>query len=186
MKRIAGRKLPTIGLALILQTALAGAASSETLTYEHAGEPLLEIDLAAGWSADLDFDQEAAEAGVEPGIRVLELSPEDGSHAWMGLWVPPDIEDLEAAARYLGGLYEHILQDVEADEPASDELNGMAADWVTGTARLEGESVRFLVVYFQVTPKTAALSLWAATPETVEAHRAELEAMIRSIRPAAM
>lgn len=84
------RRSLTVALGLLLT--LTAAAHAQTLTYEHNGAALFSITYPAGWLIDLDFQQEAKEAGAytegEPlELRIVEARPADDRHLWIGAWV---------------------------------------------------------------------------------------------------
>lgn len=183
MRRDSKSGLGAVVAAVLLLTATTAVA--ERLVYEIDDVSLFSVDIPDGWLVDLDFAQEATEAGVdEPQFRVVEISPGDGSHVWMGLWALPQAETLERAASYITSLRQELFTDVAMSEPAGATVNGMKALTSKGTAKREGEAVELAVALFE--PRTGAIvaALYVGEVEAWRAHSAELEAMIGSLEPA--
>lgn len=179
----------TILLAVGLAAVLAAGAHAQTLTYDHEGEPLFSITYPSGWLIDLNFRQEAEEAGAiepgeEPALRVVEARPGDDRHLWVGLWVVPDVASLEEAVDYFASLRQELFTDVELSPIEELELGGMPGRGATGTAKREGESVELRIALFQPRAGVVGAALYVGKPDAWRLYRDELEAMAASIRPA--
>jgi hypothetical protein len=174
-----------VGLGLLLTA----PAEAQTLTYEHQGSPLFKITYPAGWLVDLDFQQEAKEAGAykegEPlELRIIEARPSDGRHLWVGLWVVPDATDLDQGEAYIASLRQDLFTDVEVSQPTTASLGGMPARLASGNALREGEPVELKIALFEPRAGIVAAALYVGIDEAWQEHRDELDAMAASIRPA--
>jgi hypothetical protein len=184
------RRLSTsavVGVALIALGPI--AASGQTLTYDHQGSPLFSVTFPAGWLIDLDFGEEARQAGaytegVEPALRIVEARPTDGRKVWVGLWAVPEVETLDDGVAYFGSLRQELFTDLELAKPDKAELGGMPARVTRGTARREGEAVELSLALFVPRQGRVAAALYVGAPEAWRAHAAELEKMVASLRPA--
>ncbi len=176
----------TCFLALLFVLALSLASVAQTLTYEYEGQPLYSITYPAGWLLDLDFAQEAEEAGTpqEKALRIVEARPNDDLHLWVGTWRVPDSSTLDEGAAYLASLGPSLFADVETDEPRDAEWKGMPARITEGTALREGESVELKMAIFEPKKGVIAAVLYVGAVDAWEMHRGELEAIAKSIRPA--
>jgi hypothetical protein len=168
---------------------LAAAAQAQTLTYEHQGKPLFSVTYPAGWLIDLDFQQEAEEAGAyKEGkpleLRIVEARPSDDRHLWVGIWVVPDATDLEQGKAYVASLRQDLFTDLEVSEPTSASLGGMPALLASGSARREGEPVELNVALFEPRAGIVAAALYVGKEDAWRDYRDELDAMATSIRPA--
>jgi hypothetical protein len=173
--------LPLIGL-------VATSAVAENLVYEHEGQPLFSMVVPDDWGIDLDFAQEAREAGAaegeEPRFRVVEIAPSDGSHVWFGVWALPDISTLDAGLEYLAGLEIDLFADFEGSEPKVTELQGMAARTVRGTGIYNDEEVEVALALFSPREGAVVAVLYAGAPGAWKEHADALTGMMTSLKPA--
>jgi hypothetical protein len=173
--------LPLIGL-------VATAAVAEDLVYEFQDKPLFSMVVPEGWATDLDFAQEALEAGIpegeEPRFEVVEIAPGDGSHVWFGVWALPDISTLDEGLAYLVTLGGDLFADLETSEPKVTELQGMAARTIRGTGVYNDEDVEVALALF--TPREGAVVavLYAGAPGAWKEHAEALSGMVASLKPA--
>ena len=177
-----------LSLALLL-TLVATAGQAQALVYEHMDQPLFEIDFPDGWVVDLDFADEARDAGAyvegeELALRIVEARPGDGAKIWVGLWAIPDVATLDEAVEYLSQLNADLYTAVEISRPEETKLNGMAARTARGNATHEGEDIEFLVALFEPKPGIVAMGLYVGAVDTWQGYVAELEAMVASLQPA--
>ena len=173
----------TFALALV-----AAAAQPQGLVYEQDGKPLFSIELPDGWVVDLDFEDEAREAGTwqegeELQIRIVEARPDDGSKIWVGLWGLPWVSNLDEAVEYLAGLNQDIFSEVEISRPKDTDLNGMAARTATGKAVHQGEEVEFIVALFEPRAGSIAIGMYVGAVDGWKDWEAELERMVKSLQP---
>lgn len=177
-------------LSLLLSTlALGTAAQAQTLTYDHEGSPLFSITYPAGWLVDLNFRQEAEEAGTyregEPlKIRVVEARPGDDRRLWVGTWVVPDATTLDEGVSYIVSLRQDLFTEIEVSDPTEADLGGMRARLASGEALREGEPVELKIALFEPRAGIIAAALYVGEKEAWQLHRDELDAMAASIRPA--
>ena len=175
----------------VLLLALAAASSqAQTLIYEHDGTPLFSITYPSAWLVDLDFEEEAREAGTyqegeELALRIVEARPNDDRHLWFGVWAIPDAGTLGEGLAYLSSLQQDLFTGLELSEARTTELGGMSARVLQGTARREGEPVELLMALFEPRRGAIAAALYVGEPEAWQIHRQELEAMVASLKAAA-
>jgi hypothetical protein len=175
-------------LLVLCLSALAGAAEAQTLTYDHDDAPLFSITFPDGWLVDLNFRQEAEEAGTvaageEPELRVVEARPGDGRHVWVGLWVVPGARTLDEGADYFASLRQDLFTDVELSDVEKGNLAGMPSRHASGTAVREGAPVDLKIALFEPRAGIVAAALYVGEPEAWKQSAAELEQMAASIRP---
>ena len=167
---------------------LVGPAFGETVEYARDGEVLFSIDYPDGWSIDTDFDAEAKEAGTYqdggPKIDIVEAMPVDGTRAWIGVWIAPEVTNLEEAVEYGRSLSEFLLAEVEASEPEAGTLNGMDQISIEGVARKDGNEVEFGLAFFQASADAVGAVLYIGETGAWDEHEDELEAIAASIRSA--
>ena len=184
MKRFA-RALLLVFPLLVVAAADAGA---QTLIYEHDERPMFSIEVPEGWLVDLDFEDEARAAGgaegEEPMFRVVEISPRDGSHVWLGVWALPQVATLDEGLVYLASLSGDLFTDLEASEPQSTEFRGMAARTLKGTGVHKGESVELAMALFAPREGSIAAILYVGAPDAWRAHAEELAGMVASLEVA--
>jgi len=168
---------------------VAAVGRSQTLVYEHQDQPLFSIEIPNGWLVDLDFAQEARQAGApageEPELRVVEVSPGDGSHVWLGVWALPDAGTLDEGAAYFASLRQDLFTEVDLSPPATATLHGMSARTSKGTAVRDGEAVELAVALFEPRVGAIVAALYVGEPDAWRMHSEELEAMIESLEPVA-
>lgn len=173
-----------LALALVPSLCLA-----ERLNYEHAGETLFSIDFPDNWYVDSDFVSDAKAAGTykggEPGLRILEAMPSDGTKLWFGIWVAPDsVKDLEKGLEYVSSLDGDLFTNVESSRPKDTSFGGMPAKTMQGVARRLGEDVEFAVALIQPREDVVTVALYVGRPQTWAKHQAQLDKVVESIEPA--
>lgn len=174
-------------LALIVSCLMPAFTEAGPLTYSHGGEPLFSLVFPDSWIVDTDFVEEAEAAGNykggEPEIRLVEAMPGDGSKLWFGIWIAPRVSTLEEGLEYIASLDGELFTDVESSEPQKASLRDMAARTFYGTARREGEEVEYAVALFEPRESLIAVALYVGRPRTWKKHRAQLTAILDSLRP---
>ena len=183
--------LATLLVVLSAPVVAEGAVNSEgatTLTYDHDGEDLLQIDFPAGWVIDTDYVEEAKAAGAytggEPEIRIVEAMPTDGTRLYFGVWVAPRTTTLDKGLEYADSLDGSLFTEVEATEPKATELGGMPARTFHGTAKRQGDDVEFAMAILEAREGVIVAVLYVGVPDSWAKHQEELEAIVGSIRPA--
>jgi len=175
------------GLA-IAALVLVSPAFGETVEYARDGEVLFSIDYPDGWIIDTDFEAEAKEAGTYqdggPKIDIVEAMPADDTRAWIGVWIAPEVANLEEAVEYGRSLSEFLLADVEASDPETGTLNGMDKISIEGVARKDGNEVEFGLAFFQASEDAVGAVLYVGETGAWDEHEDELEAIAASIRSA--
>ena len=162
----------------------AGTSHAQTMLYEtDDGRPIFQITYPSGWTLDLDFDKPREEFGGPPPPRVVEAMPSDGSLLWLGIWIPPEVRNFQEAKVYLDSLEQHILTDVQAGEPRSEQLNGMPAYVIEGTAKKDNDDVNWLMAFFQPVKDVVAAAFYVAVPAAEQKHKKDLDALVASLRP---
>ena len=82
------KRLTFVVLLAVAWLGTPAVARAQTVVYDHEGRPLFSITLPDHWFLDTDFGDEARTAGVdkgaEPGIRIVEAMPGDGTKLWLG------------------------------------------------------------------------------------------------------
>lgn len=188
---VGNRRLYRTCLVAVLLLAFAAAGSrAQTLIYEHEGRSLFSITFPEAWLVDLDFEDEAREAGTyqegeELELRIVEARPSDGSRLWVGLWSVPDVATLDEGLAYFASLQQDLFTDLELGEPRVRELGGMPARVIQGTARREGDPVELIMALFEPRRGTIATALGVGEPEAWKIYRHDLEALVASLEPAA-
>ena len=171
---------------LVLLTILlwSGFAKAQTMVYETAdGEPVFKITYPAGWTLDLRFDEPRNDLERPPPPRVVEAMPSDGSLVWLGIWIPPGVTNFTEAKEYLDSLEHYILTDVKADTPRTEQLNGMAARIIEGTAKKDKEEVKWVMAFFQPVENVIGAALYVAVPAAAKSYQSDLDALVASLRP---
>jgi hypothetical protein len=176
-------------LSMVLLLALAaGSAGADALVYEEGGEPLFTIEIPDDWQVDLDFADEAREAGAaegeEPEFRIVEIWPRDESHVWLGVWSLPDVSTLDEGLAYLSTLRGDLFSDVEISEPKAGEVHGMPTRTMKGSAKRDGDDVRFAMALFSPREGAVVAVLYAGEPQAWEANREALAGMVSSFQAA--
>jgi hypothetical protein len=161
---------------------------AEDLVYRYEGIPLFSIQIPDGWTVDLNFEQEAREAGVpegeEPRFRVAEVSPEDGGHVWLGFWAVPMSGTIDEGQAYFESLGGDLFSDRKVSDPVDDSHNGMTTRTWKGTGKHDGEEVEFVMSIFEPRSGTIAAALYVGAKDAWQAYEDELAAMVASIQPA--
>ena len=153
---------------------------AHTLVYTlQNGTPVFQMTVPDGWRLDLDYDTPLDAEDDPP--RVVEAIPKDGAKLWLGMWVLREIEDISEAREFFDSLEQYILSDVVVNTESDENLNGMPAHSLRGTAKKETEAVDWAIVMFQVKPETVAAILYIGVPEAWKQRKTELTGMIESV-----
>lgn len=173
---------------LMLGLPAVGPASGDELVYEADGRPLFTMQIPDDWQVDLDFEQEAREAGAaegeEPRFRVVEIWPRDEGHVWLGVWSLPEVRTLDEGLEYLSTLDDDLFTDVTVSEPEATEFHGMAARTLEGTAKRDGKLIRFAMALFEPAAGSIVAALYAGEPGAWEAYSEALDGMVNSFEVA--
>jgi hypothetical protein len=102
----------------------------------------------------------------------------------LAFWVV-DSGDPDAAKANLTGQFYTMLASLQWDKPKAAKVNGLAANWIDGTGRTTGKKVdlQVLVVGPTATKKYAIL-VGIVDEKQADAHKAEITAILKSLRPA--
>ena len=183
--------LATLLVVLSVPVAASGdvnSAGATTLTYDHDGEDLLQVDFPAGWVIDTDYVEEAKAAGTyqggEPEIRIVEAMPADGTRLSFGFWVAPRTPTLDKGLEYAASLDGSLFTDVEATDPEATELGGMPARTFQGTAKRQGDDVEFAMALIEARKGVVVAVLYVGVPDSWAKHQEELESIVGSLRRA--
>ena len=173
----------------LLLGAVAVAGHGQALVYEVDDKPLFSIEVPEGWVVDLDFADEAREAGTyqegEPlELRIVEIRPGDGGKTWVGLWAVPKATNLDEAEDYIASLNQDLFSSLEISRPTDRELNGMPARTAAGTGVHQGEDVEFILALFEPASGTVAAGLYVGAVDAWQSYVTELEEMVASLEPA--
>ena len=169
----------------LLTLSWCAAAIAHSFVYEDEdGTPVFRISYPQGWLLELDFAAPDPGGDAPPAPRVVEAMPKDGSLLWLGTWVPPGVTDFAQAAAYFDSLEQYLLTEVQAQEPAARDLNGMAARIIRGTAKKDGEPVEWVMAFFQPRQGVIAAALYVGVIEARDRYRQDLDSIIDSISPA--
>jgi hypothetical protein len=175
-------------LLLPLIALMATAVVAEDLVYQYEDQPLFSMVVPEGWVTDLDFAQEAREAGMpegeEPLFNVVEIAPDDGSHVWFGIWALPEVSTLDEGLEYLANLSGDLFADFERSEPKVTELQGMAARTIRGTGVYKDEDVEVALALFAPRKGAVVAVLYAGAPGAWKEHTEALSGMVASLKPA--
>lgn len=175
-------------IALMSALALPSTAEAQMLIYEHDDDPLFSVEIPEGWTVDLNFDQEAREAGVpedeKPLFDIVEVSPSDGGHVWLGFWAVPMASTIDEGVAYFESLGGDLFEEKEVLDPEDTKLNGMTARTWKGTGKHQGEDVEFVMALFEPRGGAIAAALYVGARDAWESYREELAAMVASIEPA--
>ena len=167
----------------------AGVAAAQELVYEVDGKPLFSVEVTDGWVVDLDFAEEAKEAGTyREGrpleFRVVEIRPDDGGEAWVGLWSIPGASNLDEAVEYSSGLNRDLFSALEISRPKDTELNGMPARTASGSGTHQGQEVELILVLFEPREGSVAAGLYVGAENAWSTYEEQLRAMAASLAPA--
>jgi hypothetical protein len=169
---------------LLVLLAWTGAAQAETVIYKsRAGESVFSVTYPESWTVEYDFDKPLESAEGKPPPRIVEAMPGDGSRVWLGVWVPPYVEDIEDAPGYMQSLEQYILNDVKSNDPVSQSLNGMAALVIKGTALKDKQPVEWVMAFFQASESAVGAAFYVGVVEDKQRHQRDFDALIDSIRP---
>lgn len=177
-----------VALLALVFLALPGLATAETVIYDEGEEPLLSITYPEGWLIDTNYIADAKAAGTytggEPEIRIVEAMPDDGTRLWIGIWVAPRVPNLEKGLEYLDSLDSSLFTDIEVTDPKDEELGGMPAKTLKGSAKRQGEDVELAMALLQAKPDVVVAVLYVGALDTWANHEDELNAIVGSLKPA--
>ncbi len=117
-------------------------------------------------------------------LRIVEVSPGDGGHVWLGLWAVPKSSTLDEAEAYMQSLRTDLFTDIEVEGPTDTEFKGMAARRWRGKGKHEGEKVEFSAALFEALSGVIAAALYVGAEDAWKIYRDELEVMVMSLGPA--
>ena len=142
-------------------------AQAKTVTYP-ANDPIFSINFPDDWNLEAEDDQ-------------LHATPEDES-IYVGLWAMNGVENLEEALDALVEELDDIVQEVEIEDPEEMEINDISFVFIDGTGVMEDDTdVELSIAIFSPDGETFFINLFFGTPEMVEEHSDELEAILGSV-----
>jgi hypothetical protein len=172
----------------------AGTASAHLLTYEYEGEALFSVHLPDGWSV------ESAPVTGDSAATMVSLMPSDGELAWIGIWIIPDSESIEASIEFLrerAGEAESFKDAKVVDEWVKEkDIDGaVSTHVVTGTATylddpgedaetdatVEEIPVVFAYNVFEISEDTVGVLCCISTPKGLTDHEKALRRLRESL-----
>lgn len=169
-------------IAIVAITLLLPAASSaQQFTYSIETRPQFTLEIPEGWTLQLRKPSDPKRP------RLAALAPADD--LWVGTWALEKVEDFEQAKAYTSEFLEGLITSAETTQDWKEETyNGMPARHMAGKGKEiveegEGEPVEFKVAFFEFGPGRVGVVLVIGAPEASTSHKAELEALISSLRP---
>ena len=99
-------------------------------------------------------------------------------------WVV-DTNDSDEAIRKLTGELYSMVGSLQWDKPKADKLNGLPVKWIDGTGRSVGNTLDIRVVLAGPTAaKKSVLVVGIVDYAKADAHKAEIAAILKSLKPA--
>lgn len=172
-------------VALILVIAVADVQAQVSITYSSGGVHYFSMTIPDEWRVNVGSEPDLSqnsENRVEP-ARLISAMPNNGEPLWFGMWVPEDLEKIEAAQEYMTSLGIKLLADVVITEQKHDILNAMEVQYVSGTGRKNGKVMNFRAGFFQLSPEHVAIAIYIGPPKETISQVEDLEQMIKSLQP---
>lgn len=173
MNLTACRKAGT-SAALLLASALAATAQTQTVHYPSASRPALTIQAPQGWN--VVFDTSLPD-------QFMEIIPHKTATTVLLRTVPTPTQDLNASvnasAKYIESLYSDIAMGVASNQTLG-ELKGLSAD---GTARTKDGSIplKITIGAYRLTQAQRVLEVIGVADTTVSNAEEKVAAMLNSI-----
>ena len=172
-------------VSLILVIAVADVQAQVSITYSSGGVDYFSMTIPDEWRVNVGSEPDLSQNSgnrVEP-ARLISAMPNNGDPLWFGMWVPEDLEKIEAAQEYMTSLGIKLLADVVITEQKHDILNAMEVQYVSGTGRKNGEEMNFRAGFFQLSPEHVAIAIYIGPPKETISQVEDLEQMIKSLQP---
>ena len=162
------------------------AEADVSLTYSTSKQSYFSISIPDDWKVNVGFEVAASEMpkGIMPKPRLITFIPNDNSHLWFGMWVPDSVANLKQAEEYLEQFRGFFVKNPVTKETVKSKVNGMNVTTVIGEGERDGEIVDIAIAVFQVTKNNVGIAIYIGPPESTKLHGHELDAMMKSIRPA--
>lgn len=159
------RSVFAIVAALLLVPAMSSAKD-----FEHA-EAKLSIWIPDGWHTDTDDGM----------LAVKDPKEEIGI-----LFIVMDAADVEKATDEMGKVLEEIIKDAEPDgEPVETKVNGMDAVFIDGKGKADGKPVDFSVGLVVTPAGKVMMMLGIAESSKFKTHEANVEKILKGVKPLA-
>lgn len=174
----------TLLMALVTNNTFAEGEVS--LTYSTNKKTYFSVSIPDDWKVNVGFEVAASEMpkGITPKPRLLTMIPNDNSRLWFGMWIPHSVANLKQAKEYLKQFRGYFVENPVTKKTINSKINGMAVTTVVGEGKRDGETVDIAVVVFQANKNNVGIAIYIGPPESTKLHRHELNAMVKSIRPA--
>lgn len=174
---------------ILLMTLVSNTTFAEgdvSLTYSTNNKSYFSVSIPDDWKVNVGFEIAASEMpkGMTSKPRLITLIPNDNSRLWFGMWVPDSVVNLKEAKEYLKQFRGFFVENPVTKKTINSKVNGMNVTTVVGEGERDGEIVDIAIAVFQVTKKNVGIAIYIGPPESTKMHTHELDAMMKSIRPA--
>lgn len=165
---------PWIVLSALAVVGLASAARAQRVTYMEGGEPAFSLSYPDGWEIRTPRTE---------GRNVISAYPTDGSLLWQGMWIMKESTSVDDAIARLQEMERGLFEDVESSkEPWTETVGGLETRCYKGTGKYQGDKpVESFMALFELSGRRVGVVSYIGDPEGIEAHRADIEALLGSL-----